>query len=81
MRYLEDVLVDDYGIDITGWQLTTVEGISADGTVIAGWGGNPDGYSEAWMVIIPEPSTLALLFTGVLGELEMLEVQSVVSNW
>ena len=36
---------------------------------IAGQGWNPDGYSEAWMAITPEPATLSLM---ALGDLAML---------
>lgn len=45
-----------------GWQLNGHHGgISADGTVIAGYGLNPAGQTEAWIATIPEPATDALM--------------------
>ena len=66
MRKLQDVLVNDYGLDLTGWTLTEATDISDDGLVIVGNGYDPDGNSEAWIAIIPEPGNLCLLVLGVL---------------
>ena len=48
-----------------GWVLNQASGVSADGTVIAGWGVNPAGQSEAWIAVIPEPASALLLGFGV----------------
>ena len=65
MRSLRDVLTRDYGLDLTGWDLTATQGgrtptwsiaISADGTTLLGTGVNPAGATEAWMAVIPEPA-------------------------
>lgn len=61
MRLLADVLASDYNIHLDGWILTSANGISADGRVIVGGGINPDGHTEAWMVVIPTPATSMLL--------------------
>ena len=61
MRSLRDVLVSDFGLDLSGWTLRYAEGISDDGMTIIGHGNNPDGNTEAWMAVIPEPATLSLL--------------------
>lgn len=53
MRNLKTVLLDLYGLDLKDWTLKSANGISDDGRVIVGGGINPDGYSEAWMVILP----------------------------
>ena len=58
---LNDLLPREYGIDLTGWTLTSAEGISADGTVLFGHGIGPDG-SNTWMLTVPEPVTITLLF-------------------
>lgn len=68
MRKLEDVLINDHGLDLTGWELTNPRAISDDGTVIVGWGINPQGREEAWRATLtPEPGTLALLLTAALA--------------
>jgi probable HAF family extracellular repeat protein len=66
-RSLEQVLTNDFGLDLTGWTLGGAEGISADGLTIVGTGGNPSGQGEAWITFIPEPGTPLLLLTGLLA--------------
>ena len=66
MQNLRDVLINDCGLDLTGWTLATATGISADGLTIVGFGSNPDGYTEAWIAEIPEPATISLMAVGAL---------------
>jgi probable HAF family extracellular repeat protein len=61
MRSLQDFLVAECGLDLTGWTLTDASGISADGLTIVGTGINPDGFDEAWIATVPEPAALLLL--------------------
>jgi probable HAF family extracellular repeat protein len=79
MRSLEQVLVNDYGLDLTGWTLQYVNGISADGRTIVGTGRH-SGRDEAWIATIPEPSSLVLLGLGgilvLLSRLYLLKRQS-----
>lgn len=49
IRNLKEVLTTG-GIDMTGWELTAATAISADGSVIVGYGTNPAGQTEAWMI-------------------------------
>jgi len=49
VRNIKDVLTTS-GIDMTGWQLTAATAVSADGSVIVGYGTNPAGQTEAWVV-------------------------------
>ena len=53
------VKLDDYltgmGLDLTGWDLGSATAISADGTVIAGWGNGPTSFIEGWVVTLPGP--------------------------
>jgi probable HAF family extracellular repeat protein len=69
LRFVDDVLRDDYGLDLGGWELRAATAISPDGRAIVGYGKNPLGQEEAWIAVIPEPTTLSLL---VLGGLAML---------
>lgn len=69
MRDLQDVLVSDYGFKIpAGWFLRDARAISPDGRFIVGYGNNPDGKVEAWLVdlgaVVPEPSSLLLTLAG-----------------
>ena len=70
MRSLKDVLVAD-GVDLTGWALYEALAISPDGTKIVGYGTSPSG-TEAWIAdlsspVVPEPATLLLLSSALLG--------------
>jgi uncharacterized membrane protein len=60
-------LMDNFGFDLSRWELKTAYGISDDGRTMVGYGFNPDGQGEAWIAHIPEPSTLYLLAVGALA--------------
>jgi probable HAF family extracellular repeat protein len=67
MRALQEVLEEDYGLDLTGWTDLSVADISADGLTIVGNGSNPSGAREAWIAFIPEPGIAPLLALGLVG--------------
>jgi probable HAF family extracellular repeat protein len=74
MRSMQSVLSDEFGLNVVlaGWRLAWASDISSDGKNIVGWGYNPDGNTEAWLVRLdrplsaPEPATLLLLCFGSL---------------
>jgi probable HAF family extracellular repeat protein len=72
MRDLRQVLVDDFGLDLTDWTLEFAEGISADGRTITGSGRfeyEPGRFrSEGWIARIPEPAS-GFLFLGLIAAL------------
>jgi hypothetical protein len=45
MRSVQDVLLNDFGMDLSGWLLRQAKGISADGQTIVGIGVNPSGFT------------------------------------
>jgi len=61
MRSLRDMLVNEFGLDLTGWVLSSASDISADGQRIVGSGTNPNGSTEAWLATIPELTILTLV--------------------
>lgn len=64
MRELDQVLMG-LGPDLTGWTLEEARGVSHDGLTVAGYGTNPSRRNEAWIAVLPEPSTGALLGAGL----------------
>jgi len=58
MRSVQNVLADEFGLDLSGWSLISALGVSDDGLTIMGNGINPDGASEDWIAVLP--STLAV---------------------
>ena len=63
MRSLQTML-EDGGVDMTGWTLTSATGVSDDGKTIVGYGTH-NGNTEGFVAVIPEPSTVALF--GISG--------------
>lgn len=61
IRAVREILEElGQGEELIGWSLTEVVGVSDDGRTLAGNGINPDGESEAWAAVIPEPSSLLI---------------------
>ena len=56
MVRLEDHLVSLGVTNVADWTLENAHGISADGTVIVGYGRNPAGNLEPWIARIPNPN-------------------------
>jgi probable HAF family extracellular repeat protein len=66
LRFIRDVLEQDYGLNTTGWGTLYATGISADGRTIIGYGEGPGpGQYTGWIATIPEPNSLALITTGL----------------
>ena len=61
MRNLQTVLVNDLGLDLTGWTLQNATDVSADGRTIVGYGLDPAGNTEAWIATVPEPAAAGLM--------------------
>ena len=65
MRELKAVLEQDFGLDLGNWELDAVLGISDDGSVLTGFGHNPNGEQQPWVVVVPEPSASLMIPIGV----------------
>jgi probable HAF family extracellular repeat protein len=67
MRSVHDILTA-LGDDLTGWQLIEATGVSADGLTVVGYGRNPNGQLEGWVVhlnAVPEASSCLLAALGL----------------
>lgn len=65
IRDLRQWLVNDFGLNLTGWQLIGAYAISSDGNTIVGVGINPQGEQEAFRAVIPEPATALLTLAAI----------------
>jgi probable HAF family extracellular repeat protein len=63
IRNLHQVLTNDYGLNLAGWQLSAARAITPDRTTIVGYGRNPSGQTEAWIANITPP-VLAISLAG-----------------
>ena len=59
MRRIQDVLANDYGLDLTGWTLHSAHDITPSGTGIVGYGTNPSGDLEGFRAVVPVPEPTA----------------------
>lgn len=53
-RALDAVLDLDYATQVPGWKLHRATAISGDGRTMAGFGTDPQGQTEAWVVNLPD---------------------------
>ncbi|HRW56064.1 MAG TPA: PEP-CTERM sorting domain-containing protein, partial [Phycisphaerae bacterium] len=67
IRTIASFAESDLGLDLDGWRLSRATGISSDGSRIVGLGVNPSGQEEAWMLVVPEPTTAAFMFLIAAG--------------
>jgi probable HAF family extracellular repeat protein len=74
MRPLQAVL-EAAGLDLAGWRLTDVAGVSADGLTIAGTGIDPAGGTQAWVATLPEPAGAAAFLAPIVITLRRRRVR------
>jgi len=65
MRDLRNYL-QTAGVDVSAWSYLVAGDISADGTILSGFG-SFNGITQGWIAVIPEPGTMSLLLVGVLA--------------
>ena len=61
MRNLAAALANDYRLNLAGWQIQSVNDISADNLTLVGNGINPGGAPEGFVIVLPEPTEMAAL--------------------
>jgi len=64
-RSVEEALENEYGVDLAGWSLLSVEDISDDGLVMAGRAMSPAGQLGSWAVKLPAPVEITLPEPGL----------------
>jgi uncharacterized membrane protein len=68
-RSFQNMLANDFGLsaELNGWQLISIDAISADQHVFVGSGYAPDGGLQAWraVITIPEPSRAKMCFSAL----------------
>ena len=72
MRRLQDILVNDLDLDLTGWHLSSATDISADGRSIVGFAINPNGDTEAWLAYLGPSCRADFNNDGVVNTLDVL---------
>jgi uncharacterized protein with beta-barrel porin domain len=50
MQDLRQLLATQYGLNVAGWELTTLTAVSADGRAIVGYGTDPAGHTQAFLI-------------------------------
>ena len=60
IRSLHDALTG-LRVDVGGWDLGEVRGISGDGRTFIGYGHDPSGNASGWIVTVPEPAGMLLV--------------------
>lgn len=66
------------GVSMSLWHLQSVTAMSDDGTVLVGFGINPDGQQEAWVATIPMPC--AADYDGN-GTREVTDIFAFLTDW
>jgi uncharacterized membrane protein len=73
MRDLNDVLREDFQLDLGGFFLSFATGVSADGRVICGTGINTDGDQEAWVVNLRAPCAADFDHSGAVNSQDFFD--------
>ncbi|MCH7573406.1 MAG: hypothetical protein IH891_10885 [Planctomycetes bacterium] len=86
MRNLRSVLVNEFGLDLTGWTLTHARDISADGLIFVGEGvrSQTPFVPEAWIVTLPsypDPPDPCAADTDADGAVQVFDLLAVLASW
>ncbi|MCA9290937.1 MAG: hypothetical protein KDA25_07400 [Phycisphaerales bacterium] len=78
---LRTLLVTQYGMgdELSGWDLAVATSVSADGSVIGGWGTNPAGDFEGWIIRLPDTACSADLNGD--GAVNATDLATLLAAW
>ncbi len=79
IRSLHDVLVNDFGLDLTGWRVWEAFAVSGDGTTVVGLGIYA-GHYEAWIATIEAACDPDNLIVQLIALVESLNLQHGIEN-
>lgn len=79
IRALKDVLAAQ-GVDLTGWRLFSAQDISFDGQKIVGYGRNPQGRIEGWLVVLPRVPVCVADYGGD-GQLNVDDLSDFITDY
>ena len=80
VRSLQDVLEQEYGLDLTGWSLVAATDMSGDGQTVVGFGFNPQGDSEAFVAFLPIACRADINRDGVANLIDVAEFAEAYTN-
>ena len=52
MRNLQKLAIEEFGLELEDWDLRSATAISKDGSTIGGWGYDPSGQPEPWIMTL-----------------------------
>ena len=90
-RTVRDVLVHEHGLPLEDWSMLTVQGVSARGLAVCGYGQDPTGFSRTWVAQLDHPlgttrlrieagSPVAIAWLGATGETYGVEARDPVTG-
>lgn len=75
---LSTMMTQEYGVDLTGWDIEWVGAISGDNGTIVGTGTNPAGARVGWVFVIPK-EPVALL-NDLVEDVAVINIENGISN-
>jgi probable HAF family extracellular repeat protein len=75
---LSTMISQEYGVDLTGWNLDWASAVSADNGTIVGGGFNPSGDYVGWVLVIPKDPVK--LLDNLVQDVAQINLDNGISN-